>query len=189
MRYENPFQEELGETTVLGRKPCVIVKGPPWGGAQFYGEWLLAAAKAESFWKEAYLDQDFQKQINRVCFCYIPDFGIASTFLLMQLEGNWASFVLNVDSIEGDDFTMMTAMGFFVQDGPVYRMTLPSSLTSEKVRAAILRYAKTEDSEHMLHPEHIVDTLATSEATQLENRLRAIDEFQNGTDRPSGYVM
>jgi hypothetical protein len=26
--------------------------------AQFYGEWLLAAAKAEAYWKEAYADED-----------------------------------------------------------------------------------------------------------------------------------
>ena len=26
--------------------PCVLVQGPAWGDAQFYGDWLLAAGKA-----------------------------------------------------------------------------------------------------------------------------------------------
>jgi hypothetical protein len=60
---------------------------------------------------------------------------------------------------------MMAEMGFFVQDNPIYRMTLPSSLTLEKVRAAIVQSAKTEGDELMLHPEYIVTTLAFLEAT------------------------
>jgi hypothetical protein len=34
--------------------PCIVVKGANWGDAEFYGKWLLAAAQAETFWKEAY---------------------------------------------------------------------------------------------------------------------------------------
>ena len=34
-----------------GSDPYVLVQGPAWGDAQFYGEWLLAAAKAEAYWK------------------------------------------------------------------------------------------------------------------------------------------
>jgi hypothetical protein len=158
--------------------PCVLVQGPAWGDAQFYGDWLLAAGKAETFWKEAYADQDFQKQIDRVCVCYIPDFGIAATHMIMRLWGIWTSFVLKIDSEAGDDFAMMAKMGFFAQRNPLYRMTLPS-LTAEKVRAAILTYAKTEDEECMLHPEHLVTTMPFSEATALQNRLRATDELQN----------
>jgi hypothetical protein len=30
----------------------VLVQGPAWGDAHFYGQWLQAAAKAEAFWKE-----------------------------------------------------------------------------------------------------------------------------------------
>ena len=158
--------------------PCVLVQGPAWGDAQFYGEWLLAAGKAETFWKEAYADQDFQKQIDRVCVCYIPDFGIAATAMLMQLKGNWTSFVFKIDSEAGEDFAMMAKMGFFVQRNPLYRMTLPS-LTAEKVRAAILTYAKTEDEECMLHPEHLVTTMPFSEAIAHQKRLRATDEFRD----------
>jgi hypothetical protein len=44
----------------------VLVEGPTWGDAQFYGEWLLAAAKAQLFWTDAVKDQQFAKELN-VC--------------------------------------------------------------------------------------------------------------------------
>jgi hypothetical protein len=46
--------------------PSVLIEGPNWGDAKFYGKWLLAAAQAETFWKEARKDPDFEKQV-RVC--------------------------------------------------------------------------------------------------------------------------
>jgi hypothetical protein len=169
--------------------PCVLVQSPAWGDAQFYGKWLLAAAKAEALWKNAYADQHFQKLIDRVCVCRIPDFGIAAAAMIMRLWENLTTFVIDVDSEDGEDLTMMAEMGFFAQEAPIYRMTLPPSLTSEKVRAAIFKYAKTEDDEFVLHPEDIVTTLPFSEATALQNRLRAINEFHNSINCPGPYLM
>jgi hypothetical protein len=125
--------------------------------------------------KEAYADQDFQKQIDRFCVCHIPDFGIAATET-MRLAKNW-TIAFEVDGEVGGDFAIMAAMGFFVQKNSIYRVSLPSSLTSEEVQAAILKYAKTEDGEFVLHPEYIVTTLPYSEATELQNRLQGIDWF------------
>ena len=65
--------------------PYILVQGPAWGDARFYGQWLQAAANAEAFWKEAYADEDFKQQIDRVCTSCIPDFGIAATIVIMQL--------------------------------------------------------------------------------------------------------
>jgi hypothetical protein len=175
--YTNLFPSECDHEDY----PCILVEGPPWGDAEFYGKWLLAAAKAESFWKEAYADRDFQKLIDRVCVCRIPDLGIAAAAMIMRLWENLTTFVLDADSEDGEDFTMMTEIGFFVQKDPIYQMTLPSSLTSEKVRAAIFKYAKTE--------EYIVTTLPFSEATALQNRLRAINEFHNSLNCPGPYLM
>ena len=58
-------------------------------------------------------------------------------------------------------------------------------LTSEKVKAAILKFAKTEDDEFMLHPEYLVTAMPLSEATTLQNRLRAIHDF-DGNNNCSG---
>jgi hypothetical protein len=32
---------------------CILVEGPPWGDAEFYGKWLLAATEADAFRDEA----------------------------------------------------------------------------------------------------------------------------------------
>jgi hypothetical protein len=169
---------------------CVLVEGPAWGDAKFYGEWLLAAARAESFWKEACDDQDFKKQVERVCILYIPDFGIAGTMMLMRLKEDMTQFVLHLDSEEGEDFTMLVGMGFFVRKHQSYQMTLPSCLTAEKVRAAVVEYAKTEDEEYVLHPEYLVTTIPFAEATTLQDRLRAVDAAcpKAQRDRPRALV-
>jgi hypothetical protein len=164
--------------------PCVLVQGAKCGDAQFYGEWLLAAGKAEAFWKEAYADQDFQKEIDRVCVYHMPDFGTAATALTMRLRKN-RTIVLEMNGALGDDFAIMAAMGFFLQKDSIYQMSLPSSPTSEEVRAAILKYAKTEDSEFIPHPEYMVTTLPFSEATVLQNRLRRIDWLHNANELSS----
>jgi hypothetical protein len=159
--------------------PYVLVQGPAWGDAQFYGQWLLAAGKAEAFWKEAYADQDFKQQIDRVCDAYNPDFGIAATVMIMQLREYRTTLLLELNSEDGDDFAMMAEMGFFAHGNALYQMTLPSSLTLEKVKAAIFKFAKTEDDEFTLHPEYLVTAMPLSEATTLQNRLRAITDFHD----------
>src|SRR5215472_13976184 len=154
--------------------PYILVQGPAWGDARFYGQWLQAAANAEAFWKQAYADEDFKQQIDRVCVAYILDFGIAASRMIMQLMEYRTTFLIELDSIEGDDFTMMAEMRFFAHRNPSYQMTLPRLLTLEKVKAAIFKYAKTEDDEFMLHPEYLVTAMPLSEATML---LRAINDF------------
>jgi hypothetical protein len=53
----------------------VLVEGPAWGDAQFYGEWLLSAAKAQVLLRTALKDQQFATQVERVRIVYEPDFG------------------------------------------------------------------------------------------------------------------
>jgi hypothetical protein len=159
--------------------PYIVVQGPVWGEARFYGQWLQAAANAEAFWKEAYADEDFKRHVDRVCTSYLPDFGIAATVVIMQLRECRTTLLIELDSEEGDHFAMMAEMGFFAHRNPSYQMTLPRLLTLEKVKAAISKYAKTEDDEFMLHPEHLVNPIPFSEATILQHRLRAINDFDH----------
>ena len=92
--------------------PCVLIEGPSWGDAEFYGKWLLTAARAQTYLKEACKDSDFEKQVERVFVVYIPDFGIAASAMLMQLEEYRTTFVLDLHSEDGDDFAVMVTMGF-----------------------------------------------------------------------------
>jgi hypothetical protein len=94
------------------------------------------------------------------------------------------TFLIELYSEDGDDFAMMAEMGFFTPKNALYQMTLPSSLTLRKVKASISKFAATEDAEFILHPEYLVTPMSLSEATTLQNRLRAIDDFQSNPNCP-----
>jgi hypothetical protein len=78
-----------------GTDPYVLIQGPAWGDARFYGEWLLGAGKAQAYWREAYTDLDFKKKIDRICLIYIPDFGIAASIMVMKLREYRTTKTLN----------------------------------------------------------------------------------------------
>lgn len=158
--------------------PCVLVEGPSWGDAEFYGRWLFAAAEAEAFWKNAYKDSEFQKQVDRVCVVYIPDFGISATLIIAELRKYKTSLTIDLNTEEGESFAMMVAMGFFTFSAPRYQMTIPSHLTEMQVKQAILNFSQTEDAEFMLHPEHLVTAISLAEARAWQDRMRAIDGFR-----------
>lgn len=151
----------------------VLVEGPPLGNAQFYGEWLLAAAKAQALWREALHDEQFATQVERVRIVYEPDFGITATIMLMNLRAQWTSFVLDLQSEDGEDFAMMFSMGFFVQCGHICRMAIPPVLTLNTLKNAIITFAKTEDEEYILHPEQLVTSMSAAAAKVLQSQLSA----------------
>jgi hypothetical protein len=159
--------------------PCVLVEGPSWGDAEFYGRWLLAAAEAEAFWKNAYKDSEFQKQVDRVCVACIPHFGISATLIITELRQYTTSLVIDLNTEEGESFAMMVAMEFFTFSAPRYQMTIPSHLTEMQVKQAIFNFAQTEDAEFMLHPEHLVTAITFAEARAWQDRMRAIDGFRD----------
>jgi hypothetical protein len=160
--------------------PYVLVEGPSWGDAEFYGRWLLAAAEAEAFWKNAYNDSEFLKQVDRVCVGCIPHFGISATLIMTELRQYKTSLVIDLNTEEGESFVMMVAMGFFTFSNSRYQMTIPSGLTEMQVKHAILKLAQTEDAEFMLHPEHLVTAISFAEARAWQDRMCAMDEFRNG---------
>src|SRR5262249_38735419 len=85
----------------------------------------------------------------------------------------------------GEVFAMMVGMGFFIKKQQFYQMTLPSGLTAERVRAAVVEFAETEDEDYELYVEHLVTTMPFSEAVALQNRLRTIDEFRRKNGEPN----
>lgn len=158
-------------------RPCILVEGPTWGNAELYGNWLLAAARAEYFWKEAQQDPEFNKQVERVCLVYVADFALAASVMIMQLKEYRTTFLIDLHSEEAEEFTMMALMGFFHPADRRYKFIVPPKLTAATVRDAILRFALTEDEEFALHPECFVCAMSFTEARACQERIRAIDEF------------
>jgi hypothetical protein len=110
---DNNLGNQKGSIEDIG--PCALVEGPRWADAEFYGRWLLAAAKAEMLWREAYEDPSFLEKVMLVTMCYIPDFAFGATVLLSRFEKNLASVTIGLNSDDGEEFNelaMMCEMGF-----------------------------------------------------------------------------
>jgi hypothetical protein len=81
----------------------------------------------------------------------------------------------------------MAETGFFTVAGQRYQMVIPSVVTLRTVKNALLKLAKTEDADFMLHPEKRVATISSSEAMDWQRRLRAMDECRRVADRYVSY--
>jgi hypothetical protein len=166
------------ERSVEQDQLCILVEGPRAGIAEFYGNWLLAASKAEAFWKQAYGEPDFAQEVDRLTVVYFPDFGLAGFGLLTRLSGPFASFIISFNESEMDEFVIMAELGFFFRSGESYKMAIPADLSLVKVKAAALRYVQTEDDEYNLHPEILVSPMPVDEALQCQIRQLAISNFR-----------
>ena len=163
---------------------CALIEGPRWADTKFYGNWLLAAAKANELWTEALNNPRFSKRVDGLTVANIPDFNISATVLLSRLEQNLASLVVSLNGEEEtEEFAMMIGMGFFVLTGQRYQMVIPPRLNLGQVMKAALRLAKTEDEEYFLHPEDIITTMPYTEAKEWQSRLRGMDEARRLADR------
>ena len=168
-------------------EPCILVEGPEWGDAEFYGKWLLKAANAEALWKEALNDPSFWRQVNRLWVAFIPNFGMFATDILSRLRTNFVSFALGLDtSTDGElveEFVMMAKMGFLILTGRRYQIAIPEQMNMDTVKRAALMFAKTEDEESYLHPEYLVATMPYAEAKAWQERLRKMDDAHRCADR------
>jgi hypothetical protein len=167
-------------------EPYILVEGPRWANAEFYGNWLLMAAKTQALWEKAIKDTRFAKQIELLTAIYIPQFDLSASLFLFQLKKNLVSFTIPLrgeDWGELDQFTLMAEMGFFVLTDGRYQMAIPAKLNMNLVKSAALRYAKTEVEDEGLHPECLVATMPYAQAEEWQTRLRDMNEEQRCVDR------
>jgi hypothetical protein len=97
---------------------CIFVEGPGRPSAEFYGQWLLAAGKADALWKKAKEEPRFEKQLERVPNYYFPAFGMTAIRLVSQLANNYFSAIVRLDSKDKEEellrwFLIMRLMDFF----------------------------------------------------------------------------
>jgi hypothetical protein len=141
--------------------PWVVIEQAPWGNAKFLGRWLLAVAQAEIFFREARRDSDFTERAGGAWDAVIHDFSIAAFDLLMKLKRHRTCCALPLDGYGGEgelgeQFVMLAVMGFYKElDSGHYQMAIPTP-TLESVKAAVEKYAATEDKRCRLHPEWLV---------------------------------
>jgi hypothetical protein len=166
-------------------EPYILVEGPRWADAKFYAKWLLMATKTQALWEKAIKDTRFKKQIDRLTVLHHPKFDHIASLLLFQLKENLVSFAIPLYSEDWaavEQFTLMAEMGFFVLTDQRYQMVIPAKLSTDVVKSAALRLAKTED-EDGAHPEYLVATISYAQAEEWQTRLRDMDEGQRCADR------
>jgi GAF domain-containing protein len=155
---------------------CILVEGPRWGDAAFYGRWLMAASTANELLQDARKnDAEFRTAIETLEIVQCLDFGIMATvFLSLFVDKQFETFVINVnDCADLLDFVLMAEMGFFMLTGNRYQMTLPANLDMDRVKEAHLKLARTED-ENWIHPEELIGSVPYSDARKYQHLLRSM---------------
>jgi hypothetical protein len=166
-------------------RPLILVEGPAWGDAHFYGRWLQCAAIANDLLqKDKTNDAEFRAAIDTLELLVCLDYGIMATVFLSQfVDKQFHTFVIDVEqSEELADFALMAEMGFFTLTGSRYQMTLPANLRTDKVKQAHLKLAATDDEE-WIHPERLIVAMPWSEAKNYQRLLGQMNQNQRLADR------
>jgi hypothetical protein len=165
-------------------RPSILVEGPAWGDAEFYGHWLLSAAKVTDLLQRAKKDDpEFRTAIDTLEMFQLLDFGIMATvFLSRYVDKQFQAFVIDANSADLVDFVLMTEMGFFALTGDRYQMILPANLDMDKVKRAHLELAATEDEE-WIHPERLIVCVLRSHARKYQRLLCNMNQDQRLADR------
>jgi hypothetical protein len=165
-------------------EPYVLVEGPRWGDAAFYGKWLLAAADANRLFQQALAtDPFFKNQIETLLLGRRIDFGACATVFFRALSKGRQSALFPLDSVEAEIVAMMIGMGFFALSGKRLQMVVPPALSIQTVKDALLRFIQTQDDAFLLHPEQLLATMSRCEAQDWQRRLAAMDENHRIADR------
>jgi hypothetical protein len=162
-------------------EPCIFVEGPRRASAEFYGKWLLGAAKADEVWKKAKEEPRYKKQLERVPNNYFPAFGINAIRLLSLLPTNNFSTIVCVKSKDNGEerlrwFLIMRRMGFFFFPEKRYEMRIPHRVSMAGVKNAVLAGFLMNDPEHCLRPEYSSPTMTHAEAEAWQMRLCEMGE-------------
>jgi hypothetical protein len=162
----------------------ILVEGPAWGDADFYGHWLLEAAKAQRLLEGAKRDDPvFRQSIDTLEVDKYLCYGIMATVLVSQfVDKEFQTFIIDFASEDVNDFCLMVQMGFFVLTGNRYQMVIPQKLDVDRVKQAHLALAETEDRD-WIHPERLIVAMPHAEATQFQRLLGEMNQDHRLADR------
>ncbi len=125
-----------------GKKLCVLIEGPRWGDAEFYGRWLLASAQVDRIWKDLIVnDATFRDRTLALDAIVCLDFGLNCTIIISKLAEKYRTAVIEPDGYDAEAVWMLTQLGFFTQTGDRYQMTIPGELQTDRVKQVLLALA------------------------------------------------
>ena len=182
--YEEAFREEpmIEAAMVECHAAAVVVEGPGCD-ARFLSEWLAAAVKVQAAWDVASKGPDGELY-KAVLYGELIQFGLwAIDFISRLRRSNRAlAAVLPFAEYEASDyFALMVGLGFFEAAADHYRMAVPNDFPPTTIKDAAMAYlsASLTDSEgtKFLFPHRSITTMSIADAEALQNRLIAIDKF------------
>jgi hypothetical protein len=161
----------------------LLIEGPSWYDAEFFGKWLLAATEAQRLSEEAVnTDSEFSAKTERLEFGRREPFGGYATTLIRCLTMTGCTAVIDTDTDLAQGVAMMAHMGFFALTGERYQMVLPSPLNSEVVRASALTILEAYTG-YCMPVQKIMRTMPWAIAKDLQQKLEQMDQVQRVADR------
>jgi hypothetical protein len=162
-------------------EPCILVEGPRQPSVEYYGKWLIAAAKADEVWKKAKEEPRYKKQLERVPNNYFPAFGMNAIRLLSLLPNNNFSTIVSLSCRDkGEErlrwFLIMRLLGFFSVPDKRYEISVPHQVSIAGVKNAVLAGFLMNDAECCLRPKYSVPTMTLLEAKAWQTRLCEMGE-------------
>lgn len=171
---------------VTSKQFWVLVEGPAPGAADFLGRWLMMAAETDKQLQEQFeRDPEFRHSVATIELVYGFAFSPTATKCIELLMNDLASFSLSaLEGPWGDTFAVMAEIGFFSRTGDRYQMTIPKSITHEKIKAALKRLVATHDeNDDLVHPETLVHCLSQADVQDWQLRLKRLPWMQRVADR------
>src|SRR5882757_8313612 len=80
---------------------CVLIEVAKWGDAHFYGQWLLAAAEAETLFRSELAKEGFKALVDDLEISHCLNFGISAIVFLQKLSGREPT--VTIDLLNFDD--------------------------------------------------------------------------------------
>ena len=152
----------------------VLIEGPAPADARFLGQWLLAAAEADTLLRAQFKrDRSFKRSVSRILLLHGFAFSPTAIDCVELLMNNRASFSLSVFDLSGCGLgiAVMAKLGFFLLTGERYQMAVPKELTREKIKIALLGLMATLDEDDFLYPDRLLHCMSQRAAQDLELRL------------------
>jgi hypothetical protein len=177
-------------------EPCIFVQGPSWdvttgplrrlrtrregetfstwAEPEFYGKWLLAAAKADDVWQSVIEEPRYKKQLECIPSGYFPAFGPTAIWLVSQLPSNSFSAIVTLNGKEDELprwFLTARHLSFFAFTATHYEMRIPHYVGMGGVKNAVLAGFQMDERDCYLRPEYESPTMPYAEAKALQERV------------------
>jgi hypothetical protein len=176
-------------------KPHVLLEMSDEPDCRFVADWLVRADEAEKAWTNALDDPCFRERTLLLTADGMPNLAASALEIFGELEHRCHVTVLELypegDFLLNREFAFLVQLGFFVDTGESYKMTVPAKMTPTMVKDAALALLLTlgvgEDGIGTIQPERLLHTYSATEAEARRSRLMAVRRFE--ADVPRGITI